>query len=98
MIFMKGEFCNSKYIKRHLESTILKYLPAPEIIAVVGPRQSGKTTMIRHLLKGLPDATSVSFDDQRILGMFERNVDDSCRDDQRLGRVLAIRGLSARGT
>lgn len=64
------------YIKRNLEDTILKHLVAPEIIAIVGPRQSGKTTMIRHLLEGLKGATIVSFDDQNVLNMFERNTDD----------------------
>lgn len=64
------------YITRNLESTILSYFSAPEIIAVVGPRQSGKTTMIRHLMEGLKgEAASVSFDDQRALGMFERETD-----------------------
>lgn len=65
------------YIKRNLESTILRYLLDPEIIAVVGPRQSGKTTMVEHLMEGLDGkSVSVSFDDQRILSMFERETDD----------------------
>lgn len=34
------------YIKRNLEDTILQYLDSPKIIAVVGPRQSGKTTKV----------------------------------------------------
>lgn len=64
------------YIKRNLEDTILQYLDSPEIIAVVGPRQSGKTTMIRYLLQGLEKAVAVSFDDQNLLALFERNTDD----------------------
>jgi len=39
----------NSYVKRKLESTILKYLKTPEIIAVIGPRQSGKTTMLFRL-------------------------------------------------
>ncbi|MEW6408241.1 MAG: ATP-binding protein [Patescibacteria group bacterium] len=64
------------YFKRNLEETFLKYLEAPEIIAIVGPRQSGKTTMIRHLLKDRENAALVSFDDQMILNMFEKNIED----------------------
>jgi len=64
------------YIKRNLEETIIKYLSAPEIIAVVGARQSGKTTMINKLIKGLDDAVSVSFEDRNILKIFEKETDD----------------------
>ncbi|MGN0222669.1 MAG: AAA family ATPase, partial [Muribaculaceae bacterium] len=42
------------YIHRHLESTIIeaaKYFP---VITLTGPRQSGKTTMLRHLFADLP--------------------------------------------
>ncbi len=64
------------YIKRNLESTILKYLDAREIIAITGARQTGKTTMINHLIKNLSNAVSISFDDQNILRMFENQTDD----------------------
>lgn len=64
------------YIKRDLEDKILTLLKAPEILAVVGPRQSGKTTMINNILKDLESAKSVSFDDQSILNMFEKNTED----------------------
>lgn len=64
------------YIKRDLEDKILTLLKAPEILAVVGPRQSGKTTMINNILKDLEGAKSVSFDDQNILNMFEKNTED----------------------
>lgn len=64
------------YIKRNLEETILSYLDSPEIIAIVGPRQCGKTSLARHLLNGLDDAVTVSFDDQAILTLFEKSPDD----------------------
>ncbi|CAG0993403.1 hypothetical protein METP3_02792 [Methanosarcinales archaeon] len=41
------------YIKRDLEQTILQHLPMPEIIAILGPRQSGKTTLLRHIFDTL---------------------------------------------
>ena len=37
------------YIKRNLEDKIIKYLETPEIIAVVGPRQCGKTKCAAYL-------------------------------------------------
>jgi len=64
------------YIKRNLEDKIIKYLETPEIIAVVGPRQCGKTTMLKQIMSSLADAVSVSFDDQNILGLFEKSPDD----------------------
>ena len=64
------------YIKRNLEETILLYLDSPEIIAVVGPRQCGKTSLIRHLFESLNSALVVSFDDQAILTLFEKSPDD----------------------
>ncbi len=64
------------YVKRNLEETILKYLEAPEIIAVVGARQSGKTTMIGKLIGKLEGAVFVSFEDQNILRMFEKETND----------------------
>lgn len=39
------------YIKRKLEDKILKYLDSPEIVAVVGPRQCGKSTMLLKIFE-----------------------------------------------
>ena len=64
------------YIKRNLEDKIIRYLEVPEIIAVVGSRQCGKTTMLRQIIDSLADTTSISFDDQNILGLFEKSPDD----------------------
>ncbi len=41
------------YIKRDLEGKIRKYLDAPEIIAVTGARQVGKTTLLKHIQEKL---------------------------------------------
>jgi hypothetical protein len=64
------------YIKRKLEETILRYLDAPEIIAVVGPRQCGKSTMLKKILEDKADTVMVSFEDRTALTMFNRNIDD----------------------
>lgn len=64
------------YIQRKLEQSIRKFLDAPEIIAILGARQCGKTTMVRHLISKLPKAVSLSFEDQKTLSLFEQAPDD----------------------
>lgn len=65
------------YIKRKLEDTILKYLSAPEIIAIIGARQSGKTTLLKKLYSNVEkEAAFLSFEDRRVLSLFEENIDD----------------------
>src|SRR3989344_1015725 len=66
------------HIKRKLEDKILKYIDSPEIIAIVGPRQCGKTTLLSRIFQGLRTGAGefISFEDQKILGMFEKNLDD----------------------
>lgn len=62
------------YISRKVEKMITSYLPRPEIIAVVGPRQCGKTTTLRHLLETLPNAVFLTFEDQDVLSLFEHDI------------------------
>lgn len=50
----------SMFLQRSAQSTILRHLALFPCIAITGPRQSGKTTLIRHLL---PHYSYVSFDD-----------------------------------
>lgn len=38
------------YIKRHLETTIEKLNSCFKVLLVTGPRQVGKTTLLRRLL------------------------------------------------
>ena len=37
------------YIQREIEHKINKWLKEREIIAIIGPRQSGKTTLLHHI-------------------------------------------------
>ncbi len=62
------------YIKRKIEYDILKYLHRPEIIALVGPRQCGKTTVLKKIYSSLSDAIFLSFEDQQVLSMFENDI------------------------
>jgi predicted AAA+ superfamily ATPase len=63
------------YVKRDLEEEIKKHIKSREMIAVVGPRQSGKTTLINNLTKDLKNVNTVSFDDVKQLKLFEDDVD-----------------------
>lgn len=79
------------YIQRNIEEKIIKkYLKAPEITAIIGPRQSGKTTMIKHLLKGAKKKVMLSFDKQEDKQMFENYPDDFASNYIKKGSILFI--------
>lgn len=62
------------HIKRDIEDGVKKYIHKPEIIAVVGPRQSGKTTLLKQLFKSLKKAVYVDFEDRDILNLFNNDI------------------------
>ena len=67
-----------KYIQRNIEHIIGKYLDCSEIIAVVGPRQCGKTTLFKQIHQNIQQAKKskfITFEDPMILGMFDNNID-----------------------
>lgn len=65
------------YIPRNIEKKILNFIKSPEIIAIVGPRQSGKTTLLSHIHSRYTKTSSyVTFEDPDILSMFENSTDD----------------------
>jgi predicted AAA+ superfamily ATPase len=57
-----------RYIKRTLEKVITKYTSIFPVVALTGPRQSGKSTLLLHLLKD--KYQYVSFDDYRVVNLF----------------------------
>jgi len=68
------------YIKRDIEDKIMKWLEEREILAIRGPRQSGKTTMLKriqeYLIKGgIPESRIhyITFEDDLIRLKFEEN-------------------------
>ena len=65
------------YIKRDIEDKIAKYIHTPEILAIVGPRQSGKTTLISHIYSNYKEKSNfLTFEDPETLSMFERDTLD----------------------
>lgn len=64
------------YTPRDLEKEISKYLDVKEIIAVVGTRQCGKTTLVQNIIKNLKNVNSISFDNVKDLDLFENDIDE----------------------
>ncbi|MEK7586780.1 MAG: ATP-binding protein [Patescibacteria group bacterium] len=64
---------NPIYIKRKIDTKIQEYIKLPEILAIVGPRQAGKTTYLKHLIAEKAGAF-VSFEDVDILNLFNNNL------------------------
>src|SRR3989344_1246072 len=62
------------YITRDLEKKINKYLKRKEIIAIVGRRQCGKTTLMKHVFSNLKNGNFVSFDDRNLLKLFDEDI------------------------
>lgn len=62
------------YITRFLESQINKYLNSKEIMAIVGPRQCGKTTLLKYIFNKLKDITFLDFEDREILELFNEDI------------------------
>jgi len=62
------------YIKRKIEGKVFQYLNSPEIIAIIGPRQCGKTTLLKRICDKVNDSNFVSFENINILELFEKNT------------------------
>src|SRR5688500_7477618 len=58
------------YTPRVIEATLKRYLQAFPVVGLTGPRQSGKSTLLRHLL---PDYTYVTFDESHHILFFHED-------------------------
>ena len=50
------------YIKRSLEDEVEPFLRRKEVIAILGPRQAGKTTFLQHLAQKMEKAGEIGED------------------------------------
>jgi uncharacterized protein len=73
---MEGIEKKEIYVQRDLEEKILKYIKTREIIAVIGARQSGKTTLLKKIFNGLQTDKKnfINFEDREILGLFTNDI------------------------
>ncbi|HID09603.1 TPA: hypothetical protein EYP13_05210, partial [Candidatus Micrarchaeota archaeon] len=63
------------YIPRILERKLRDLLSNPEIIALLGARQVGKTTLMRHLFRNLPgQKVFLDFEDPEALSLFDEDI------------------------
>jgi len=62
------------YYKRDIEHKIEKYLETPEIIAIFGPRQVGKTTILKHFYKKVATPVFLTFEDIETKVLFEEDI------------------------
>lgn len=62
------------YIPRLLEAKVKKYINTKEIIAILGPRQSGKTTIMNKIASDLKEVKFISFEDREILELFVQDI------------------------
>lgn len=68
------------YIYRELENEIMPFLGRREVIAIIGPRQAGKTTFIEHLKEILEKQNKkvkfITFENRSDLDLFNKNIED----------------------
>jgi len=64
------------YVPRLLESDIASVINSPEIIAIIGPRQCGKTTLMYHIADQLGSSkiSIIDFEDRDELNLFVHDV------------------------
>jgi len=69
-------FNTKNYIPRLLEDVLNAYTKSPEIIAIIGPRQCGKTTLLHHISANLESqkARMVDFEDRDELNLFMHDI------------------------
>lgn len=62
------------YIPRQLETTLERRLERKEILAIIGPRQAGKTTLAKHLLSRRENTHHITLDDIDTKTLFIENI------------------------
>ena len=63
-------------IPRLIRKQLMERLAASPAVALIGPRQCGKSTMLMKIFEGLENTAMVSFEDRTALTLFDRNIDD----------------------
>jgi uncharacterized protein len=68
------------FIEREITTEIKPFLNRREAISIIGPRQSGKTTLAEHLIKELRNAGKkvkfITFEKKAELDLFQNNIED----------------------
>ncbi|EKE11288.1 MAG: hypothetical protein ACD_15C00111G0017 [uncultured bacterium] len=68
------------YVEREITSKIKPFLERKEAISIVGPRQSGKTTLVKHLTSELEakgkKVKFITFEKKADLALFQNSIED----------------------
>lgn len=68
------------YIEREITAQIKPFLERKEAISIVGPRQSGKTTLVKHLIGELESRGKkvkfITFEKKADLNLFQNSIED----------------------
>lgn len=68
------------YISREIEAEIKPFLTRKEVISIIGPRQAGKTTFIKHLeeelIKKRKKVKFLTFEKRSDLELFQSDIED----------------------
>jgi predicted AAA+ superfamily ATPase len=62
------------YYQRDIETKIQKYIDSPEIIAIFGSRQVGKTTILKHIYNNSENAVFLTFEDIETKILFKEDI------------------------
>ena len=62
------------YIHRSIEPELQRHIRLFNVTALVGPRQAGKTTLMRKQLESQSHSRYLSFDDPDVLALFDRDI------------------------
>lgn len=62
------------YYQREIETKIQKYIDSPEIIAIFGSRQVGKTTILKHIYNNSENAVFLTFEDIETKILFQEDI------------------------
>jgi predicted AAA+ superfamily ATPase len=62
------------YYQRDIETKIKKYIDSPEIIAIFGSRQVGKTTILKHIYNNSENAVFLTFEDIETKILFKEDI------------------------
>lgn len=60
-----------KYINRNIEPVLRKYLELFPVVGITGPRQSGKTSLLKNILKD--EYKYITFDDYQMIDLFYKD-------------------------
>jgi len=64
----------SIFIRRELKDGFMSFFEKKHFIALIGPRRSGKTTLLKHIQERLPNSIYLSFEDDNLLDLFDDHI------------------------